>query len=88
MLFFLTSLLCLLQSATATVTIRSEWNEEVSGVYVRGVIPGHEKAFAKGATSDEGERLDLWLYSIDHGMDGVRYVAKYFGSLMFPPFEI
>lgn len=76
MLLVWTSLLLLqLPSASATITIRSEWNKEVSGVYVRGVIPGHEHAFAKAATSEEGERLDLWLYSIDHGMDGVRWMV-------------
>jgi diketogulonate reductase-like aldo/keto reductase len=64
-----------LNSVTPTIVIKSDLNEQVSGVYVRGVTLNNEKAYAKAATSEENERLDLWLYYLDHGADGVRWMV-------------
>lgn len=61
-------------TTNATVVISSEGNPDVSGVYVRGVDRNHEQAFGKASTSVGQERLDLWLYSMDRGREGFRWL--------------
>jgi diketogulonate reductase-like aldo/keto reductase len=69
---------CCWGATQATIVISSEWNPHVSGVYVRGVDLKHEKAFAKASTTSTSvvgsERLDLWLYSFDRGIEGFRWL--------------
>lgn len=69
---------CLPTAVHATISISSEWNPRVSGVYVRGVVPRHETFFAKAATDDDDDDAGsqtnhLWLFYRDLGMDGYRW---------------
>ena len=64
--------------ARGLVTVSSSLNPRLSGTFVRGVLPGHERAFVAEARSfdersEEARNGVVWLFAVDRGIEGWRW---------------